>query len=66
MKGNEVSYVQVKAWEKDGYFPVCCRICGEIILYPKEHYRQEDFQSYKCADCKRIIGDLYGRRYDGR
>lgn len=52
MKGNEITKDQYDRWDKDGWFPVCCRICGEVMLYPKENYKKEWFIGWECGSCK--------------
>lgn len=50
MKGNEITEKDIAQWTKEGRFPVCCRLCGEIMLYPKT-YNKNDFIGYECSTC---------------
>lgn len=53
VKGNQVTYTQMKKWKKQGYFPVCCRLCGEIELFPSDKYSKLDFLGHECYLCKK-------------
>ena len=53
MNGNEVTEKDMVQWEKEGWFPVCCRLCGKIILYPKT-YNKNDFIGYECTTCHNL------------
>lgn len=58
VKGSEVTETHIKKWDKDGYFPVCCRLCGEITLYPKR-YKSADLSSYECVNCRNLFRNKY-------
>ena len=53
MKGNEITKKDITQWGEDGWFPVCCRICGEVMLYPKT-YNKDDFIGYECSICRAV------------
>jgi len=58
MKGNEVTRKDIIKWNKEGFFPVACRICGGVMLYPKGKYNHKDFVGWECggalsAQCNR-------------
>ena len=52
MKANEINDEMRERWEKDGWFPVVCRICDEVMLYPRPTYREEMFIGWECQKCK--------------
>lgn len=54
MKGNEITKKDIVQWQKDGWFPVCCRLCGRVMLYPKT-YNQNEFIGYECQTCHSYI-----------
>ena len=51
MKGYEITKEQTNSWDKDGWFPVVCRLCGEVMLFPKKTYDPKIFEerSYECG-----------------
>lgn len=58
MKGNEVTQKDRIKWDKEGYFPVACRLCGEVMLFPKKAYSKLNFKGWECggslsAQCNR-------------
>lgn len=59
MKANEITNKQVKEWDERGLFPVACRICDEVILFPKENYTEEQCIGYECFEC-RVRKELIG------
>ena len=45
-----------KANEEKGWFPVACRLCGEITWFHKDFYKEADFtRGYECHK-HRILG----------
>lgn len=52
MKANEITEKQVKEWDADGWFPVPCRICDEVMLFPKKNYTEEQCIGYECYECR--------------
>lgn len=56
MKGNEITKEQMERWKKDGWFPVSCRLCGEVTLFLKSHYSPKTFErGYECGCHKRQL-----------
>ncbi len=55
MKANEFTQSDFERWKKDGWIPCACRLCGEITLFPKKTYKQEQLVGYECANCKSVI-----------
>lgn len=53
MKAKEITAEDRKRWKKNGYFPVVCRICDDVMLYPTPTYKPEMFIGYECQECKR-------------
>lgn len=53
MKANEITAEDRKRWEINGWFPVICRICNEVVLYHKDHYNPKNFIGWECQECKR-------------
>lgn len=53
MKGNEITQKNRDDWKSRGWFPVVCRICGEVMLYPTENYKPEWFAGWECGCCKK-------------
>ena len=49
MKGREIKAEDIKKWEERGYFPVVCRICDEVMLYPRKTYNPKDFIGWECG-----------------
>lgn len=49
MKGNEVTQKDRITWDKEGYFPVACRLCGEVMLFPKKTYSKSNFKGWECG-----------------
>ena len=49
MKGNEVTTEDMIRWDVQGYFPVACRLCGEIMLFPKESYKKSQLIGWECG-----------------
>lgn len=60
MKGNEITSADRKRWDDAGKIPASCRLCGEIMLFPKKFYKPDELKSYECANCKKIM-KLFGR-----
>lgn len=60
MKASDIKESDRKRWEKARMIPVACRLCGEIMLFPKETYRPEQLAGYECTNCKRIMR-MFGR-----
>ena len=42
----------------NNYHIVACRLCGEILLFPKNFYSIEQLYGYECQECKRKINLL--------
>ena len=64
MKGNEITKKDIVQWQKDGWFPVCCRLCGRVMLYPKtynqndpNYFHRLDKEFYKFHDLHRQKGN---------
>ena len=55
MKGNDVSAEDIKKWNEKGYFPVSCRLCGKVEIFPKKFYKPNDLQEYECVKCKSMM-----------
>lgn len=55
MKGIEITNSQLKEWDELGYFPVSCRICDEVMLYPKQSYKKSEFIGWECGCQKRRV-----------
>ena len=55
MKGNEIMKSDLERWKKANMIPASCRLCGEIMLFPKETYKPEQLAGYECSNCKRIM-----------
>ena len=55
MKGDEIRESDRERWKKANKVPAACRLCGEIMLFPKEFYKPEELAAYECANCKRIM-----------
>ena len=53
MKGNEVTAEDMHRWRKEEYIIASCRLCGEVELFPKEHYKPEQLQGYECPNCRK-------------
>ena len=53
MKAKEITAEDRERWKKNGYFPVVCRICDDVMLYPMRTYKPEMFIGYECQECKR-------------
>ena len=53
MKANEITAEDRKRWDAGGWFPVVCRICNEVMLYPKAHYNPKNFIRWECQECRR-------------
>jgi hypothetical protein len=60
VKGNEITTADMKRWEKEGWIPAVCRLCGEVVLYPSKFFKMDDLANYECVDCKMLL-KLYGR-----
>ena len=60
MKASEITKEDIEQWKKDGYFPVVCRLCDEVMLYPKANYDPKMFErgGYECGCHKRGIGGM--------
>ena len=55
MKGYEITKKDRIKWDKEGYFPVACRLCGEVMLFPKKAYSKLNFKGGSLsAQCNRI------------
>ncbi len=52
MKASEITLEDRKRWEKK-WIIVVCRICNEVMLYPKSTYKPEMFIGWECQMCKR-------------
>lgn len=47
-----------KAMKKKGYFPVACRLCGEITWFPMEAYKKSEFErGYECHKHSGLLED---------
>lgn len=53
MKANEITAADRERWKKANYIVAVCRICNDVMLYPGEHYKPEQFVGYECLECKR-------------
>lgn len=53
MKAHEITADDLERWERDGWFAVVCRICNEVMLYPKPTYKPEMFVGWECRECQR-------------
>lgn len=53
MKANEITAEDRKRWKTNGWFPVICRICNEVMLYHKDHYNPKNFIGWECQECRR-------------
>ena len=53
MKANEITTEDRERWKKNGYFPVVCRLCDDVMLYPFPTYKHEMFIGWECQECKR-------------
>ena len=53
MKASEITKEDRKRWKEKGYFPVVCRLCDDVMLYPFQTYKPEMFIGYECQECKR-------------
>lgn len=49
MKGNKITPNDMARWDKRGWFPVACRICGEVMLFPKGLYSKKDLAGWECG-----------------
>lgn len=49
MKGNEVTRHDIERWNKKGFFPVACRLCGKVMLFPKMSYKPKDLVGWECG-----------------
>lgn len=52
MKATEITEEMRTRWKRDGYFPVVCRTCNDVILYPSENYSPKQFIGFECQQCK--------------
>lgn len=53
MIAKEITAEERKLWDELGYFPVVCRICDSVMLYPKMHYKPENFIGWECGECEK-------------
>ena len=60
MKGYESTKEDRERWKKEGYIVVACRLCGDLMLFSKDHYTEQDLIGYECPSCLRRIRE-YGR-----
>ena len=55
MKGREIKAEDIKQWKERGYFPVVCRICDEVMLYPRKIYNPKDFIGWECGCARKSV-----------
>lgn len=53
MKANEVTGKMIERWEKDGWIAAACRICNDVMLFPKSTYRKEMLVGWECSECRK-------------
>ncbi len=63
MQANEITKEESQRWKREGWIPVPCRICGEVMLFPSKTYSEEQLIGYECQECTRAAIYKY-RRFD--
>lgn len=53
MKAKEIAKEDLERWKKDGWIPVACRICDEVMLYPSPTYTEKMLVGWECDMCRR-------------
>ena len=57
MDNRELSKTIIEKRRKEGWFPVACRLCGEISWFSKPMYRESDFKKgYECYKHRKVSG----------
>lgn len=49
VKGNKITPNDMARLDKMGWFPVACRICGGVMLFPKGLYSKKDLDGWECG-----------------